>query len=148
MRGSKQCSRTKGTNRGIISSSLFPFKSNGTSRDDMTMFLAVVAELLRAITSNMTKSFTAKALNNMHISTFISSLCCISHKNRCTNICLIFHSSLSYDTLLRTKKFTQIGIQRWYRMTIHQIRKCIFKIKRKLYQELISPASFVHCLNS
>jgi len=127
---------------------LFPFRSNGTSRDDMTMFLAVVAELLGAIPSNMTKSFTTKALDNMHIYTLISSLCCISHRNRCTDICPMFHSSLSYDTLLRMKKFTQTDVQRWYRITIHQIRSCSFKIRTELHQELIFLACFVHCLNS
>ena len=96
----------------------------------------------------MTKSFTTKALDNMHISTLISSLCYISHTNKCTNIFPMFHSNLSYNTLLPTKKFTQTGIQRWYMMTIHQIRMCSFKIRTKLYQELISLACFMHCLNN
>ena len=69
-----QNNRTRGTNGGIISSSLLPFRSNGTSKDDMTMFLVVVAELLGAILSNMTKSYTTKTLDNMHISFFISPL--------------------------------------------------------------------------
>ena len=147
-RGSMQYSKTRGTNEGMINSSLLPFRLNGTNRDDMTMFLVVVAELLRAILSNMTKSFTTKALDNMHIFTLISPLCCISHKNRCTNIFPMFHSSLSYNTLLLTKKFTQTGIQRWYRMTIHHIRMYNFKIRTELYQELISLACFMHYLNS
>jgi len=69
-----QNNRTRGTNRGIISSSLLPFRLNGASRDDMTMFLAVVAELLGAILSNMTKSYTTKTLDNMHIFSLISPL--------------------------------------------------------------------------
>jgi hypothetical protein len=69
-----QNNRTRGTNGGIRSSSLLPFRLNETSRDDMTMFIAVVAELLGAILSNMTKSYTTKTLDNIHISSLISPL--------------------------------------------------------------------------
>ncbi|KAL2518418.1 Uncharacterized protein Adt_14665 [Abeliophyllum distichum] len=112
LQGSQQCSRTRGTNGGMISSTLLPSTSNGTSRDDMTLFLAVVTELLGTILSNMTKSFITKAPDSTHISTLISPLDCISHRNRCTNISPMFHGSLSYIALLFTKKFTQKRIQR------------------------------------
>ena len=79
-----------------------------------------------------------------HVSTLIPSLCCISHRNRCTNISLMFHDSLSYNTLLLTKKFTQTDIQRLYNMMIHQMRTCSFKIRTELHQELISLAYFMH----
>jgi len=132
----------------MISSTLLLFRSNGISRVDMALFLAVVIELLRTIPSNMTKSFTTKALDSTHVSTLIPSLYNISHKNRCTNISMVFHGSLSYNMLLLTKEFTQIGIQRWYRMTIHLIRTCSFKIKTELHQELISLTYAMHYLNS
>ncbi|RVW57077.1 hypothetical protein CK203_070550 [Vitis vinifera] len=112
-RGNRQCNRTRGTGGGMISSTLLPFRPNGTSRDDMTLFLAVVIELFGTIPSNVTKIFTTKALDNTHVSTLIPPLCCISHKNRCTNISPMFHGSLSYDTLLLTQKFAQASIQRW-----------------------------------
>ncbi|RVW65823.1 hypothetical protein CK203_007388 [Vitis vinifera] len=110
--GNRQCNRTRGTGGGMISSTLLPFRPNGTSRDDMTLFLAVVIELFGTISSNVTKIFTTKALDNTHVSTLIPPLCCISHKNRCTNISPMFHGSLSYDTLLLTQKFAQASIQR------------------------------------
>ena len=127
-RGNRQCNRTRGTGGGMISSTLLPFRPNGTSRDDMTLFLVVVTELLGTIPSNVTKIFTTKALDSPHISTLIMPLCCISYRNGCTNISPMFHGSLSYNTLLLTQKFTQAGIQRWYRMMIHQIRSCNFKV--------------------
>ena len=127
-RGSRQCSRTRGSSRGMISSTLLPFKENGTSRDDMTLFLSVVTKLLRTIPSNMAKSFTTKSLDSTHVSSRMSPLCFISHRNRCTNSSPMFHGSLSKDTLLLTKKFTQTSIQRWDRMMVHQIRTCNFKV--------------------
>ena len=48
-RGSRQYSRIRGSSGGMISSTLLPFRANGTSRDDMTLFLAVVIELLGTI---------------------------------------------------------------------------------------------------
>ena len=124
-----QCSRTRGSSGGMISSTLLPFKANGTSRDDMTLFLAVVTSLLGTIPSNMAESFTTKALDNTHVSTRMSPLCCISHINKCTNSSPMFHGSLSNDKLLLMKKFTQTSIQRWDRMMVHQIRTCNFKVR-------------------
>ena len=100
--GSRQCSKTRGTSGGMISRTLLPFRLNGISRDDMTLFLAIVTELLGTIQSNMTKIFTTKALDNMHVLILILPLCYISHRNRCTNISPMFHGSLSYDRLLLT----------------------------------------------
>ena len=119
---------TRGSSGGMISSTLLPFRANRTSRDDMTLFLAVVTELLVTIPSNMAKRFTTKALNNTHVSTRMSPLCCINLRNGCTNSSPMFYGSLSNDTLLLTKKFTQTSIQRWDRMTVHQIRTCNFKV--------------------
>ena len=107
---------------------LLPFRANRTSRDDMTLFLAVVTKLLVTIPSNMAKRFTTKALNSTHVSTHMSPLCCISRRNRCTNSSPMFYGSLSNDTLLLTKKLTQTSIQRWDRMTVHRIRTCNFKV--------------------
>jgi hypothetical protein len=143
-----QCSRTRGTSGGMINNTLLPFRLNRTGRTDMTLFLVVIIKLLRTISSNMTKSFTTKSLDNMYVSTLIPLMCCISHKNICTNISLMFHDSPSYNTLLVTKEFTQTDIQRWYMMMIHQIRKCSFKIRMELHQELISLACVMHCLNN
>ncbi|KAG6632744.1 hypothetical protein CIPAW_13G179600 [Carya illinoinensis] len=94
-RGSRQCSRTRGTSGGMKSSTLLPFRSNGTSRDDMTLFLAVVTKLLGTIPSNMTKSFTTKTLDSTHVSPLMPPLCCISHRNRYTSRSLMCHGSLS-----------------------------------------------------
>ena len=112
----------------MISSTLLPFRSNGTSKDDMTLFLVVVTELFGTIPRNVTKIFTTKALDDTHVSTLIPSLCCISDRNKCTNINPMFHGSLSYDTLLLTQKFTQAGIQRWYKMMMIHIRPYNFKV--------------------
>ena len=76
MRGSRQCSRTRGSSGGMISSTLLPFRANGTSRDDITLFIAVVTELLGTIPSNIDRPLPSdrKSVSNSTVTSQPSSL--------------------------------------------------------------------------
>ena len=100
----RQCSRVGGTNRDMINNSLFPFRLNRASCDDMPSLLAVITKFLWAILCNMTKSFIVVALDKMNISALIPSLCYICHINRSTSIGFVFHSCLSCYALFLLKE--------------------------------------------
>lgn len=54
----------------MINSTLLSLRLNGTSRDDMVLFLEVVIRLLGTTSSNMTKGFTAIALDNTRLNLY------------------------------------------------------------------------------
>src|SRR4051812_1754257 len=106
-------------------------RTYGTVRDDMTLLFAIVAKLLTAVASQMSKLFARKTLDLSHIATFSSTLgsICNCHRLKCDSI--MRHGVLSKETLFLPKEFTNTSIQGWNRIPIEQSTSDNFKFWTK-----------------
>jgi hypothetical protein len=78
----------------------------------LLLAVAVIAKLLAATTTDISKLFARKALNLLHITIFTSTLSSIHNRHRFGKGTIIRHDSLGNQTLFLPEKFANTSIQR------------------------------------
>lgn len=119
----------------------------GTIRNDMTLLLTIIAQLIMTIISDMTKLFARKALHLWHITTFTFIVGSICNWIRLKKSNIMSHGSLGKSMFFFLKKLTNTCIQRWNNTPIQQNTYDSLKLRMKFYEELITLTSVVDFSN-